>query len=813
MVSLTPEQQKYVDVGYSLQNNPNIPQAAKNKYYDQVRDYVQNPNAPKPQIPSAATLPTSHTPHGAEAVETTTLSQDQIQAQQTQESIDYYTDAGYPAYGGVYSKPDLPVGAVLTGISEEKVAALGDRSGTRKPKSKLVFSYVMPEAQPQKERAPFEDLMEPSPSAGMLTPAPGPHPKREFTPEETRIVEAQVIEGVKPYALGIGAALAAPVLGPAGLVIAISSGVGISQGFKAIEGKGFLTPQEVYESATLGVIFSGVGSKVLGAASRFAPEFFSPSANIGVQMGSRSAVNVALAGGGSYVLSGGNMKATEQGAMFGGAFSVAGEIGRIAGPTVNAKVVEPVKGKIQEGFVKSEMGARLGMEYYNAEYAARTGDRYRPSFVERAAMRVTNMYPQKPAVGFDTFPTVETVPSEGWVQQQSFSKPRNIGFREGVGFIQEPSKTIIEREPIDSIPNMIKGNPSKMTAGLDWDINSSGYGLSQNPVELMKPISEKIPMGKSSQGMFVSGVYVEPNKSLLSSDLPEEVKGKKIPESLLSKEYKGKLSTEKLGFNKFPKGTDMTLSKIKASTNQFEVIPEGNSRTDAEIFEAQKYTVSDRETQNPFTQQQVQTEKVLPKYVKGYSVELPQKMGAPTEASSIPLELHTQTRQVVPSILSRVSPFPGTEQRATEDYEQQYMTYPAQSPLKSPTTINLIDKPSRPKEDTTFKQPNLMFTPSFMSWSIPIEETKQTPVTSQVSSEILNIPTQQTPRATQKTPQTYIESFRPPSRIFNTPYSSGLKLPLGSGSDTEDLFMEPRRGKKLRFYPVVTAEDVLKGMY
>ncbi len=120
-------------------------------------------------------------------------------------------------------------------------------------------------------------------------------------------------------------AVAAPIVGPelglsAGTVIASEGvSVGISQGVKAAQGGGLLTVEEVAISAAEGGAFTLFNVAALKGVGKIAPTV------VASRMG-RVGLSTVIGASGGYILSGGDVVATAQGAILGGGLGVASEL-------------------------------------------------------------------------------------------------------------------------------------------------------------------------------------------------------------------------------------------------------------------------------------------------------------------------------------------------------------------------------------------------------------------------------------------------------------------------------------------------------
>lgn len=165
----------------------------------------------------------------------------------------------------------------------------------------------------------------------------------KYSPETRIIVEQRrqerALNVAKNTALGVGSIIAAPIIGPTGTAIAAGAGVGITQGIKTaselIEGKPLtlISPQEAYEAAASGVVLSVVGggaakgiSKVAGKAATSLGITVTNAERQALAVANRVGVNTLIGGGVNYTVSGGDPKATLEGAAFGAGLGIVGEV-------------------------------------------------------------------------------------------------------------------------------------------------------------------------------------------------------------------------------------------------------------------------------------------------------------------------------------------------------------------------------------------------------------------------------------------------------------------------------------------------------
>jgi hypothetical protein len=216
---------------------------------------------------------------------------------------------------------------------------------------------------------------------------------------------------------------------------------------------------------------------------------------------------------------------------------------RITGGTLTSdlgkQIGKPISQRIGLENKLYDFQDKLNMDY---RVSVELDEVYKPSFADALKSKVTGITAQRPALGTTVLPTVETVPKEGWVQQADFSNPKTIGYRQETGFLKNPSLNIIEKEPIDSIPNMIKGNPDKMATGMDLlDFGdapkSSTFGLSVEPAitraELVArvPLKAKLPLNFGLGSDFISESVWQQNLKSYSQGANEPLSFNKTPAS------------------------------------------------------------------------------------------------------------------------------------------------------------------------------------------------------------------------------------------------------------------------------------------
>ena len=148
-------------------------------------------------------------------------------------------------------------------------------------------------------------------------PAPSYFSYNNLTPQG----QAAVRQGALNEALGIAAPIAF-VVAPEAAVTGALLGPAISQGIKAVQGQGWLTPQEATQSIAGGAVFSVIGSGIIGGVGLAGAKGVLPAL-------ARVGINTGLgAGGGTVYEYAQTGKVTGQGAIqgaeFGAVFGVAG---------------------------------------------------------------------------------------------------------------------------------------------------------------------------------------------------------------------------------------------------------------------------------------------------------------------------------------------------------------------------------------------------------------------------------------------------------------------------------------------------------
>ena len=369
------------------------------------------------------------------------------------------------------------------------------------------------------------------------------------------------------------------------------------------------------------------------------------------------------------------------------AFGIGESIGIAAkGSGVQSKAVDRMQKKIQESSSGFNFQDKLNMDF---RVSSELGEMYKPSLTDSLKSKITGITAKAPAEGIFSLPTVETVPKEGWVQQTDFSDMKTVGYSEGKGILKNPAIKIIEKDPIDSIPNMIKGNPDKMQMGMDlfdFDAPKSGtYGLSIEPVaaitkaELVArtPVT-KLPLRFGlGEGFIIDAPTEQFNVNKSATEY----------EKNLLRQQQGITPKEVLSFNKTPFsfGEDSTLSFKKASfpIEKLKVNPELAKRTIPESSKGMNiYGDTITQLQNAkFTVKEV----TLPKVVAGIKMPSAKQVSFSGIQGNINLLKNKQIQQ--PEI---------------EDI--QVFSYPTRSGLPTPPTLTDYSKISVPitiREETS----------------------------------------------------------------------------------------------------------------
>lgn len=138
--------------------------------------------------------------------------------------------------------------------------------------------------------------------------------------------EKSAVQTTGLFAVAALTPVAGPIVGLSAKAVAtnVLLGVGISQGFKAVQGGGLLTPEEAAQSAVIGGAFSIVSAGVFKGVGKVAP-------TVAASIIGRTSLSAAIGAGGGYVLSGGSLEEAGKGALFGAGLGLGSEaIGALA---------------------------------------------------------------------------------------------------------------------------------------------------------------------------------------------------------------------------------------------------------------------------------------------------------------------------------------------------------------------------------------------------------------------------------------------------------------------------------------------------
>jgi hypothetical protein len=296
------------------------------------------------------------------------------------------------------------------------------------PNSKVFTTYyeAKPVPAPQVQAAPSQDLGQQAKGfasdffSGIGKVLTG---QRQSLPSLGLPVGDTLTAGERGAVKNVGLATVAILAIPAGPAVGVSYvgvaggealGVGVNQAVKAFRGGGLLTPEEALQSAAEGGAFSLAGAGVLkgiGAAGK-ALNIGLPKTNAGVLSASgkvlagagRVGVNTALGGGAGYVLSGGDVEAAKEGALFGAAFGLAGEAAGVVAPRVQARMRDSIPGQKAQSYIN---------KYYDVDVA--TGKRGTEiGLGERVMQKALGVKPEKPGLQVLEQSTIPTAPKEAF---------------------------------------------------------------------------------------------------------------------------------------------------------------------------------------------------------------------------------------------------------------------------------------------------------------------------------------------------------------------------------------------------------------
>ena len=195
-----------------------------------------------------------------------------------QASVKYYTEAGYPEFAGKY--------APLPNVASSRIASLREDSATQSLEATLKPNTSNSRLESAKQASEIQSNFQLRSNTRQGTSPTGASNAvitQGLTAEEKAEFDVWRGEKVKTGVLNLGlflvAGTVAPVAGTSGVVLGVVGGPLISQVIKSAtvlsqRGKleeSLLSPQEIYESATTGVIFSGAGKLAIEGISRLGP--------------------------------------------------------------------------------------------------------------------------------------------------------------------------------------------------------------------------------------------------------------------------------------------------------------------------------------------------------------------------------------------------------------------------------------------------------------------------------------------------------------------------------------------------------------
>ena len=177
-----------------------------------------------------------------------------------------------------------------------------------------------------------------------------------YTPTEREALRGYLVAEGRQRLLNLGLFVTAPltfVAAPVAATFGAGVSVGVSQGFKAIQGGGWLTPGEALVSAGEGAVFSYIGSSAVRAMSYIAPKIATGLAGGAsridkvIGLGSRALINAGVDAAQAAIISGGDVEQIKQATVFGGVFSVGFDVVGYAGAHLKGKVSVPKYGRVK----------------------------------------------------------------------------------------------------------------------------------------------------------------------------------------------------------------------------------------------------------------------------------------------------------------------------------------------------------------------------------------------------------------------------------------------------------------------------------
>jgi hypothetical protein len=207
-------------------------------------------------------------------------------------SRDFYWKAGYPEYAGKYNAPQNIAPTQVKTITENKNIFVGPvkDEASRPIESSLEFTLKPnPRVEQAINRSNLQESFLSGTNTRQGTASPGGVTMNQITqgltPEEKTEFNTYQEQKLRTNQLNLGlfivASAVAPAVGPVTALSGLAAGALISQGMKTAtivynggDWKGnwkqsALTSEEIYQSATTGVIFAGIGKAVPEVLTRF----------------------------------------------------------------------------------------------------------------------------------------------------------------------------------------------------------------------------------------------------------------------------------------------------------------------------------------------------------------------------------------------------------------------------------------------------------------------------------------------------------------------------------------------------------------
>ncbi len=255
-------------------------------------------------------------------------------------STDFYASIGHPEFGGKYMPFDIPAGSAIASLKEVTVTEhwRGFEANPIVTETRLeaTFTGKQPEVQVR---------------SGYLRAKTGPYLQDVISEWLSGTYAVGGLPGYRTVkitrgeALGVVAVGAVPILAPitapflglstGGLIASAGVSVGVSEAASLIMTGKSLSLGQAIQAGLIGEVLAIGSSAVLKGASKISPIFtrsitesISTSGLRGVlvSVGSRAAIFSTIGATTGYVLSGGDIKQAELGAISGAAFSVGGDV-------------------------------------------------------------------------------------------------------------------------------------------------------------------------------------------------------------------------------------------------------------------------------------------------------------------------------------------------------------------------------------------------------------------------------------------------------------------------------------------------------